>query len=74
MDQYLEELRKYLSKYNSEDADGALEFYTDYLTDGPFSTYEDCVNDLGMPKFLTRKIMAEHSIKKNKDSKSHVKI
>ncbi|TPR13153.1 MULTISPECIES: DUF1700 domain-containing protein [Apilactobacillus] len=69
MDQYLEKLRKYLSKYNSEDAESALEFYTDYLTDGPFSTYEDCVNDLGTPKFLTRKIMAEYSIKKNKDSK-----
>ncbi len=67
MDQYIEELTQHLSKLSEQDATDAINYYRDYLTDGNLTTYEDCVNELGLPKRLALQIRADISIN-NQDS------
>ncbi|KPN80771.1 hypothetical protein RZ56_00480 [Apilactobacillus kunkeei] len=67
MNQYIEELTQHLSKLSEQDATDAIDYYTDYLTDGNLTTYEDCVNELGLPKRLALQIRADISIN-NQDS------
>ncbi|WKN29348.1 DUF1700 domain-containing protein [Apilactobacillus kunkeei] len=73
MDQYIEELTQHLSKLSEQDANDAINYYTDYLTDGNLTTYEDCVNELGLPKRLALQIRADISIN-NQDSSTPQKL
>ena len=67
MNQYIGELTQHLKKLSEQDAMDAINYYTDYLTDGNLNTYEECVKELGSPKRLALQIRADVSIN-NSDS------
>ena len=58
MNQYLREFRQRLSHYGIN-ASGAVQFYSGYLRDGNFKTYQQCVDELGSPKTLARQTAAK---------------
>ncbi|WP_268912607.1 DUF1700 domain-containing protein [Lentilactobacillus sp. SPB1-3] len=65
MDRYIDELTVYLRDLNDEERQDAVDFYSEYLQDGNLTGYDEAVNELGQPKQLARKILADYSIKEN---------
>ncbi|WP_283679775.1 DUF1700 domain-containing protein [Lentilactobacillus sp. Marseille-Q4993] len=63
MNEYLETLKGHLSQLSGAELDEVLDFYSEYLQDGGFTTYEQAVDELGTPKQVARKILADYSIK-----------
>lgn len=63
MNDYIEELKALLAQLDPEERNDVLDFYTEYLQDGKFVTYNDCVRELGTPRQLARKVLADYSIK-----------
>lgn len=63
MDDYITELTALLGQLDPDERNEVVDFYTEYLQDGNFTTYNDCVRELGTPRQLTRKILADYSIK-----------
>ncbi|GHP14634.1 membrane protein [Lentilactobacillus fungorum] len=63
MDDYIEEFRTLLGQLDQEERDEAVNFYEEYLEDGHFTSYNDCVRELGTPRQLARKVLADYSIK-----------
>ncbi|MCX7578592.1 DUF1700 domain-containing protein [Leuconostoc falkenbergense] len=83
MENYLTELDQLLNQLYHSDKEEALNFYREYLMDADLITYEACVGELGTPKQLSRKILADYSIKadeksaddtNNKNSRSNIKL
>lgn len=58
-EQYIEELKDYLSPLSSEDRQSALDFYDEYIADAGFSTISAIVDKLGTPQQLSREIIAK---------------
>lgn len=63
MNDYIEELKSLLTQLAAEERSDVVDFYTEYLQDGHFKTYNDCVKELGTPHQLARKVLADYSIK-----------
>lgn len=63
MNDYIEELKAMLTQLGAQEQSDVLDFYTEYLQDGQFVTYTDCVRELGTPRQLARKVLADYSIK-----------
>ena len=62
MNDYLTELQRDLNQLNANDANDVLDFYTEYLQDGGFETYEEAASELGTPKQLSHKVLADYAI------------
>ncbi|MEJ6401150.1 DUF1700 domain-containing protein [Nicoliella lavandulae] len=62
MNRYIEELSTYLKRLDPVDLEDSIDYYSNYLEDGGFTTYNDCVTELGTPKSLANKILADDSI------------
>ncbi|KRM69927.1 hypothetical protein FD06_GL000093 [Apilactobacillus ozensis DSM 23829 = JCM 17196] len=60
MNKYIEELSKLLNVLSNQDRQDALSFYTEYLQDGGFKTFEECFERLGTPQMLANKIIANY--------------
>lgn len=65
MDRYIDELTSYLHNLSMDERQNAVDFYREYLQDGGFKDYDAAVSELGLPKQLARKILADYSIKEN---------
>lgn len=63
MNDYIEEFKALLGPMTPDERDDAVAFYREYLEEGHFSSYNDCVRELGTPRQLARKVLADHSIK-----------
>lgn len=63
MKNYLAEFKAFLGQLHSGEKGEVINFYQEYLQDGGFTSYEDCVRELGTPRQLARKILADYSIK-----------
>lgn len=75
MIEYINELKKYLTSLNKEDFDSAITYYSEFLEDGGFINYEDCVRELGTPQHLSKNILQEFGIGTNSDfvpEKKHI--
>ncbi|MHA8138194.1 DUF1700 domain-containing protein [Lactobacillaceae bacterium Scapto_B20] len=69
---YLEELSHMLRSLDSADRNESIEYYREYLEDGHFTEYNDCVKELGTPRALSKQILADHSINNNgQDEHNH---
>lgn len=66
---YLSELEHYLSPLTSEEKDDAINFYSEYIEDAGLQTKEDIERKLGTARQLSRKILADHSIKVDEDNR-----
>ena len=63
MNDYIEEFRALLGQFSPEERDEAVDFYREYLQDGSYETYDDCIRELGTPHQLARKVLADYSIR-----------
>ncbi|RXI20922.1 DUF1700 domain-containing protein [Pediococcus pentosaceus] len=63
MNNYIEGLESYLSPLTHSERSDVIQFYTEYLQDSGLTTYQQAVSSLGTPKQLSRKIIADYSIK-----------
>lgn len=67
MTDYLAKFSALLVQLNDDERDEVLEFYREYLLDANLQDYDDCVAELGTPKQLARKILADYSIRFNEN-------
>jgi uncharacterized membrane protein len=63
MDKYIAEFKSYLNQLNETELAEVVDFYSEYLQDGDFVTYEEAVKELGTPRQLARKVLADYSIR-----------
>lgn len=63
MNDYIEEFRSLLGQLSQDERDEAVDFYTEYLQDGGYDSYDACVRELGTPHQLARKVLADYSIR-----------
>lgn len=63
MDKYIAEFKAYLNQLSEDELDEVVNFYSEYLADGGFETYEAAVAELGSPRQLARKVLADYSIR-----------
>ncbi|QYN55091.1 DUF1700 domain-containing protein [Lactobacillus panisapium] len=80
IENYISKLSNNLSALPYSDRQDVIEFYQEFLFDGDFKTEQDIVDDLGTPKMLARKVLADYSISdkdnqqpRNASSKSNLK-
>ncbi|MFC6181276.1 DUF1700 domain-containing protein [Lactiplantibacillus daowaiensis] len=71
MTDYLDKFAALLVQLQANERDEVLAFYREYLLDANIQTYEACVAELGTPKQLTRKILADYSIRFNETIGEH---
>lgn len=60
---YINSLKKNLAKMSEDEKNDAIEFYSEYIQDAGFKDISDIEQELGTPKQLARKIMADNAIK-----------
>jgi uncharacterized membrane protein len=70
MNDYIEELRSYLSPLTNAERFDVIQFYTEYLQDSELATYQQAVSAIGTPKQVARKILADYSIKAGEKDES----
>ncbi|KRK47381.1 DUF1700 domain-containing protein [Secundilactobacillus kimchicus] len=63
MNNYIKEFSGYLGQLGATERDEVVSFYQEYLEDGGFETYDQAVGELGSPKQLARKVLADYSIR-----------
>ncbi|MCH3922126.1 DUF1700 domain-containing protein [Limosilactobacillus sp.] len=64
-EKYISELATYLSQLTEEERQDALEFYDEFIADGNLTSRGAIEEKLGTPRQLSRKILADYSIKAN---------
>lgn len=62
---YISELEKYLAPLTDDERQDALDFYNEYIEDAGYDNYQQIVHELGNPRQLSHKILADYSIKAN---------
>ncbi|MDV0430581.1 DUF1700 domain-containing protein [Lactiplantibacillus sp. DA1] len=67
MNDYLSKFDALLVQLNNDERDEVVEFYREYLLDAAIDSYDDCVAELGTPKQLARKVLADYSIRFNEN-------
>lgn len=72
VNEYIDELKVYLHPLDESEQNDVLEFYREYLIDANLTTTDAIVNELGLPKKLARKVLADYSIKMSEDNYQHV--
>ena len=65
---YINDLSIYLRQLTDEERNDALEFYDEYIADAELETRTAIEERLGTPRQLSRKILADYSIKANNES------
>ncbi|AKP67130.1 DUF1700 domain-containing protein [Companilactobacillus ginsenosidimutans] len=63
VDAYIDELQGFLKPLNAAERDDVLEFYREYIIDAKLDTNDKIINELGSPKHLARRVLADYSIK-----------
>ncbi|KRM10866.1 hypothetical protein FD16_GL001062 [Paucilactobacillus suebicus DSM 5007 = KCTC 3549] len=59
----MDELASYLNQLTNDEKQDVLEFYSEYVMDADLKTDQEIIQKLGTPKQLSRKILADYSIK-----------
>ncbi|AVK61277.1 hypothetical protein C5Z25_05620 [Lactobacillus sp. CBA3605] len=67
MTDYLNKFAALLVQLQADERDEVIEFYREYLLDADIQNYADCVAELGAPKQLARKVLADYSIRFNEN-------
>ncbi|WP_065674881.1 DUF1700 domain-containing protein [Lactiplantibacillus pentosus] len=67
MNDYLSKFEALLVQLTDDERDEVVEFYREYLLDAGIDNYDDCVAELGLPKQLARKVLADYSIRFNEN-------
>ncbi|MEB3365738.1 DUF1700 domain-containing protein [Lactobacillus sp. R2/2] len=62
IDNYILQLKQYLIDLPNSDLKDVVQFYQEFLLDGNYHNEADIITELGTPKQLARKIMADYSV------------
>ena len=62
---YISELKKLLAPLTVEERTDALDFYNEYIEDAGYNSYQQIVKEMGNPRQLSHKILADYSSKAN---------
>lgn len=65
VDEYLRELKFYLTGMDKKEKENVINFYQEILLDSQVKSRPDLINQFGEPKQLARKILANYSINGN---------
>ncbi|WP_057876608.1 DUF1700 domain-containing protein [Liquorilactobacillus aquaticus] len=68
---YLKELEGYLEPLTPEEANDAIDFYGEYIEDANLQTKKEIEYKLGNARQLSRKILADYSIKADEDNRQN---
>ncbi|WP_119325662.1 DUF1700 domain-containing protein [Companilactobacillus musae] len=68
IDSYIEEFKIYLHQLSEKEQQDVIEFYREYIIDANLQTSAAIINELGTPKHLARKVLADYSIKMSEDN------
>ncbi|MFC6274711.1 DUF1700 domain-containing protein [Levilactobacillus tangyuanensis] len=63
MNDYFQAVTKLLGKLTADERADVIAYYQEYLFDAGIKSYDDAVNELGSPRSLARKVLADYSIK-----------
>ncbi|WP_125581056.1 DUF1700 domain-containing protein [Levilactobacillus cerevisiae] len=63
MNDYIRAVQKLLGQLTTAEQQEVVEYYREYLLDAGIGTYEQAVDELGTPRSLARKVLADYSIK-----------
>ena len=69
---YISELKKLLAPLTVEERTDALDFYNEYIEDAGYNSYQQIVKEMGNPRQLSHKILADYSIKANDEETKSV--
>ena len=70
--EYINEFKFYLKQLSKTDQDDVLEFYREYIIDAKLTTQDEIINELGTPKNLARKVLADYSIKMSENNYQNI--
>ncbi|CAJ1202470.1 DUF1700 domain-containing protein [Companilactobacillus nantensis] len=68
IDSYIDEFEIYLHQLSDKEKQDVLEFYREYIIDANLQTSDAIINELGTPKHLARKVLADYSIKMSEEN------
>lgn len=63
MNDYIKELERLIGQLTTAEQQDVVEYYREYLMDAGLETYQQAVDELGTPRSLARKILADYSIR-----------
>lgn len=72
VDSYIDEFKIYLHQLSEKEQQDVIEFYQEYMIDADLTTSESIINELGTPKHLARKVLADYSIKMSENNYQNV--
>ncbi|WP_338215525.1 DUF1700 domain-containing protein [Companilactobacillus muriivasis] len=68
IDTYIDEFEIYLHQLSDKEKQDVLEFYREYIIDANLQSSDAIINELGTPKHLARKVLADYSIKMSEEN------
>ncbi|MFC6175481.1 DUF1700 domain-containing protein [Companilactobacillus huachuanensis] len=72
IDTYIDECEIYLHQLSDKERQDVLEFYREYIIDANLQSSDAIINELGTPKHLARKVLADYSIKMSEENYQNV--
>ncbi|KRN02617.1 hypothetical protein FD13_GL001842 [Levilactobacillus senmaizukei DSM 21775 = NBRC 103853] len=63
MTDYIQAVTQLLGRLTADERADVVNYYQEYLMDAGIQTYDDAVSELGVPRSLARKVLADYSIK-----------
>ncbi|WP_338231880.1 DUF1700 domain-containing protein [Companilactobacillus muriivasis] len=72
IDTYIDEFEIYLHQLSDKEKQDVLEFYREYIIDANLQSSDAIINELGTPKHLARKVLADYSIKMSEENYQNV--
>lgn len=70
IEDYISELKSYIGSLSKNEQEDIIEFYTEYILDSTPESKSEIVKNLGTPKQLSRKILADYSISFDEESET----
>ncbi|NLR10611.1 MULTISPECIES: DUF1700 domain-containing protein [Lactobacillaceae] len=68
MNDYIKEVERLIGQLTTGEQQDVVEYYREYLMDAGLETYQQAVDELGTPKSLARKVLADYSIRLSEQS------
>jgi len=72
IDTYIDEFEIYLHQLSDKERQDVLEFYREYIIDANLQSSDAIINELGTPKHLARKVLADYSIKMSEENYQNI--
>jgi len=73
MNDYIQTVQKLLGQLTTAEQQDVIEYYREYLLDAGIETYEQAVDELGTPRSLARKVLADYSIRSSSQESQSTK-